>query len=981
MPVASNQGDRQNGLRISYPLVLVCFFLSGAAGLIYEVVWARQLSLVLGITSFAHTAVITAYMAGLAAGSLYFGRWADRHPSPLRIYAWLEIGICAYAAMTPWMFDWLQSAYASLAGVGGISGMGGHLSRFTIALVALLLPTFLMGGTLPLLVRGLVHRLPELGASTGRLYGLNTLGAMTGTLLAGYLLLPQFGIVTATFTGVLINLGIGVLLLSKLSSGDASPERPLARKSELVTEENEPLCTAVRISVLLAFGMAGFAALLTQLAWIRALILVIGGSVYAFTITLASFLAGIGIGSLLYSRFLGRLRSNQQRLKTASIVAVGIAFSILLGLPLIAKLPTLFIQGFETTHSVGFPLFQLFIFSLCFSLMIVPTLFMGALFPLVTVIWTRSGDRAGQGVGTAYAVNTFGTIFGALLGGLLILPWLGVQTTVQSTATIYLIVALLFWLAAEAVQSRVRQLLPVFGLSIIFALVSLNIPAWDKLLMASGVYYRAHLTAEQVKERSLEQIAGDAELLYYREGLDGTVTVKRLDGDRYLAVNGKTDASSRGDLPTQILLGQLPLQLNRDIRDVMVIGLGSGITAGTITTNEAVEKITVLEISDEVVEASEFFNPENYRVLEHPKVEMVTADARNYLLASPETFDLIVSEPSNPWISGISNLFTAEFFRLAKSRLKPSGIMTQWFHTYSMSETDLRMILSTFSQTFTHVSIWQSLPGDLVMMGSDEAHAVELGRADWQNPEHPVTRELKRAGIDDGSDLLAHFVIGGDALRQYVSGAGLNTDKHPVIEFNAPRNLYASTGTGNMNQIYGFLNEQSIGVPVQGLFNISGSVIESSLLKLKILGNPDVLPQHFHERWLMARPRLMDEENGFTQARVAIATWKEKDTDYYLQGTSHSEVIQKSELTGMLAALVPTAASGRGEFELLAGEQGIWMAFEGTEPGSLSLGLAWTCPGSEEKTIQLGFVASFPNVQDEQRNSLLNREQNHGILC
>jgi hypothetical protein len=355
---------------------------------------------------------------------------------------------------------------------------------------------------------------------------------------------------------------------------------------------------------------------------------------------------------------------------------------------------------------------------------------------------------------------------------------------------------------------------------------------------------------------------------------------------------------------------------------------------------------------------------------------MVTADARNYLLASQEPFDLIVSEPSNPWISGISNLFTAEFFSLARSRLKPSGIMTQWFHSYSMSETDFRMILSTFTQTFTHVSIWQSLPGDLIMMGSDEAHAVELGRADWQNTEHPVTRELKRAGVDDGSDLLAHFVIGGDALRQYVSGAGLNTDKHPAIEFNAPRNLYASTGTGNMNQIFNFLNEQSIPVPVQGLFKINGSAIESSLLRLKILGNPDVLPSQFHERWLMARHRLTNDADGFTQARVAMATWKENDTDFYLQGTSHSGVIQKSELTGMLAALVPTEATVQGEFELLAGEQGVWMAFEGKEPGSLSLGLAWTCPGSEEKTIQLGFVASYRNIKDEPRNSLLNREQN-----
>ncbi len=257
-----------------YQLILICFFLSGAAGLIYEVIWARQLSLFLGITSFAHTAVVTAYMAGLAAGSLYFGRKADARSSPLRIYAWLELGICIYAMLTPWMFDLLQASYAGIAGVTGISGMPGHLARFAIALLALLIPTFLMGGTLPLLVRGFVSSLPELGKATSKLYGINTLGAMTGTLAAGYLLMPLLGIVLATFVGVLISLGIAIFILTALSAGkipERAPTGSAVRGSPPAAEpapglSATPLPRNVRLSILFGFGLAGFAALLTQLA-------------------------------------------------------------------------------------------------------------------------------------------------------------------------------------------------------------------------------------------------------------------------------------------------------------------------------------------------------------------------------------------------------------------------------------------------------------------------------------------------------------------------------------------------------------------------------------------------------------------------------------------------------------------------------------------------------------------------------------------
>jgi spermidine synthase len=325
-------------------LIGICFFFSGLAGLIYEVVWARQLSLFLGITSYAHTAVITAYMAGLAAGSFYFGRRADHHAMPLRLYAWLEIGVGIYAAITPWLFTFLQSTYVGFADVSSLGEMSGHLSRFAIALLALLIPTFLMGGTLPLLVRGFTTELPELGRMTCSFYGINTLGAMLGTVLAGFLLLPWLGITVTIFVGVAINMGIAVIVLNIPNQVHCSGSNHDHKPGVTSSKPEMRLTNGTRVVVLIAFAAAGFASLLTQIAWIRALILVIGGSVYGFATTLASFLAGIGLGSLVFKRYLATpgdwlTRSLfRDRMVQAAVLALLISLTLLLGLPLISKI-------------------------------------------------------------------------------------------------------------------------------------------------------------------------------------------------------------------------------------------------------------------------------------------------------------------------------------------------------------------------------------------------------------------------------------------------------------------------------------------------------------------------------------------------------------------------------------------------------------------------------------------------------------------
>lgn len=789
-------------------LVYTCFFFSGTAGLVYEVVWARQLGLFLGITGFAHTVVITAYMTGLAAGSLFYGRKADQVQQPLKLYAYLEIGVALYAALTPWLFSALQSFYASVAGTTGVVGMPGHMARLMIGLAALLIPTFLMGGTLPLLVRGVLSGLPELGRVTSRLYGLNTLGAMTGTLLAGFVLIEKIGMSATIFVGVFINLAIAALVLRALR-GTANHGPIREHKSSVAgpadTVPSVPASDspdrALRISILAGFGAAGFAALLTQLAWIRAMILLVGGSVYAFTIALASFLAGIAIGSFAYRWFFSRTESSRpmERLHQAGIVAGVIGFAILAGVPLLAMLPEWFIAAYAAGLKNNFALFQLFIFGLAFALMILPTLFMGVLFPLITVIWTSHFSGAGRGVGTAYAVNTAGTILGALLGGLFILPWLGIQQSLLLSAAIYMLVAALFWYyGSQGFSPKIRAAIPLVSM-IFFIILAWYVPPWQKAVWGNGVYYRPDNNVELLAEKSLHEIMSEAQLLYYEEGIDGTVVVRDDQVQKVLVINGKIDASSKNDMPTQLMLGHLPALLHENPRETLIIGLGSGITAGAVAAYDNIQDITILEMLPEVVEASGFFSEENRQVLTDPRVNLVNADARNYVLSTDQTWDIIISEPSNPWISGVSNLFTDDFFKLIKQRLAPQGIMAQWFHAYNMSVGDLKSVLHTFSQSFTYVMAFNVQLGDLILLGSDSPIHFDLQRFGRAQNDPVVGLDLDRSGIKTARELMRLQLIGGAQLTSFVRGAKLNTDDRPVIEFNAPRNMYTETTFENLD--------------------------------------------------------------------------------------------------------------------------------------------------------------------------------------
>ena len=400
-------------------------------------------------------------------------------------------------------------------------------------------------------------------------------------------------------------------------------------------------------------------------------------------------------------------------------------------------------------------------------------------------------------MGNIYSLNTAGAILGAFAGGFIFLSLLGIRTTMVTAIVINLYVALLVAvLAASSLRTRiVTGLLP---LGLIGAMVAMP-PAWNSLLMSSGMYrYAEYLPKDFSDDDFWTLTKGAWELLFYEEGLNTTVTVLGNGKDVLLINNGKVDASTLGDLPTQLLLGHLPLLFHSEPRDVCVIGLGSGITAGS-ALRHPIQSLTLLEIESEVLAASHYFDRVNHLPLSDPRTEAIVADARTYLSMTRRQFDVIISEPPNPWVSGASNLFTREFFETARKRLRPQGILGQWIQLYSLPPGDLCSILASFTSVFPHVVIFSTVEAtDIVVMGSEAPLPLDLPALQKRLERVEVAQDLARAQVHRVADLISYFKMGEEEIRALVARSVLNTDDNLRIEFSAP--LYLATNTGRANQ-------------------------------------------------------------------------------------------------------------------------------------------------------------------------------------
>jgi spermidine synthase len=773
----------------------LCFFFSGAAGLIYEVVWTRLLGLVFGHTVYAVTTVLASYMGGLAIGSLVLGRWADRVKRPLRAYATLEAAIGLCCSTTPFLFKAVDALYVSAYRALQPSASVALALQFVLSSALLVAPATLMGATLPVLSRVVVEAREAAASRVGWLYAVNTTGAVVGTLASGLFLLPEIGLRATVVLAVVLNLGVAavaLLLERRVGSvgGAASPDRSGTATSPVASTTGGTAIPRPQLALGLATaGISGAASMAYEVSWTRTLSLVLGSSTYAFTAMLSTFLVGLALGAFAVARL---LRSRRLGLSTFGHLQVAIALSALALLPVFGWLPEAALALLSTVGvSPGAALAVQFVLS--FAVVIAPTLLIGGTFPAMVAALGQGLGRLGRDVGLVYGANTIGTILGSVAAGFLLIPRIGIQNTVRVAAGANLCAGMALLLFAGA-GARARGV-AVAALGAFVALV-LVLPRWDQKVMTSGVavYADSYVGKGAEEFRSAQE---HRDILFYSEGISTTVAVERALGNVALRANGKVEASNGNDMPTQVLLGHLGALLHPNPRRALVIGLASGVTVGAVAQHPF-DVIDVAELEPAMLGASRFFENENRRAMSDPRVRLVAGDGRHILAAATQPYDVIVSEPSNPWIAGIGNLFTTNFYEIARTRLSERGVFVQWIQGYGIFPRDMQMVVRTIQEVFPHLSIWTSAAGDFLLVATPETLRVDLAEVARRVAASPGLREdFDRFGWNNG-DLVFRFFLDEEGARRFGSGAPRNTDDRPLLEFRAPMAIY-SQGTTSEN--------------------------------------------------------------------------------------------------------------------------------------------------------------------------------------
>ena len=483
-----------------------------------------------------------------------------------------------------------------------------------------------------------------------------------------------------------------------------------------------------------------------------------------------------------------------------------IGFAALLMLPVFERMPFYFVNLFDLIVK-NRAILELLKFLFCSMVMILPTIVLGSLLPMATQICTRNYSELGNRVGTIYSVNTLGNIIGSFMAGFILIPATGIQHSIIISAALNVAVGCALFLISQPVI-RLKYRMPISfasaAVGVTLCLWMANSP-WDRMIITSGPAVYAQKYSEVKGDLRRVSISGAEEkLLYYKEGTDVTVSVKEWkSGTIVMAVDGKVDASNAGDMYTQMLLGHLPLLLKPDAKTALVIGLGGGITLSTAALYP-LTWMDCVEIEPAVVEASEFFRKENRDVLRDPRVNMIINDGRNYLTVSPKKYDVIISEPSNLWLAGIANLFTLDFYEICKKRLNPDGVMCQWSHSYYMSPEDLKIVINTFKAAFPYTSIWFSIMGDILMIGSSKELVIDYLELAKRYNVAEVREDLLRLGMREPLALLSCYLLDEEGVERFVAGSRINSDNHPVLEFSVPRSMYVDISESNQRLLSSF---------------------------------------------------------------------------------------------------------------------------------------------------------------------------------
>lgn len=779
--------------RRALAIVQALFLASGATALVYQVAWARSLSLVFGASFEAVSIVLAAFMGGLAAGGVVVGRLAPRLGRPLRAYAALEIGVAVFALLLPWLLGLADAVYVSFA--LDMDGPSAWLTaaRAGMAIAILGLPTFCMGGTLPLLVRFAVERRSDLGERLAGLYAINTVGAVLGALLAGFVLLPTIGVFRTELVAATTNLAIGIAAIvtdravAHAGGGRAgAPAPPVVDRGPSAPREASASSLWPLRLAFWGTAVAGLSSLALEVAWSRAIVIASGANTYSFTVMLATFLSGIAIGSWML-RVRAPRRFDVPLEFGATLVLIGIA-SFVAG-TLLPRLPEIALWLNMKVLGGGVGIRADTTFALSFLVMIVPCVLMGIAFPLAGEARGRLVPSVGPSVGDLVGLNTLGAIAGSLLAGFVLIPGLGLQRTTQLASAAYLGYGLVVLLASAAV-ARPRWRVPagaaaaaVLPVALALALVP---PGWDVQRLSALPNNDQSLMLTDDGEVDFELGLSRVKLLYVRDGRGSTVSVIEAGGVRSLLVNSKTVATDDvSDVHHEYLLGHLPVLLHPEPRSAAVIGLGAGLTLGGVAAHPSLEEIVVVEIEPAVKGGAQLFADLHDDALADPRVELVWQDGRNYLQTTRRTFDVITADPIHPWAQGAAYLYTTEYYALVAAHLAPGGIACQWLPLAELSRADLQSVVASFLENFEYATLWQAT-GDVLLIGSNAPIRVDLDRLRDRLRAPTVARQLGRAGLDEPISLLTELAMDRAGMEDFARGAIRNTDDNLYLEFSSP---------------------------------------------------------------------------------------------------------------------------------------------------------------------------------------------------
>ncbi len=719
--------------------LILLFALSGAAALIYEIVWLEMLQLIIGSTAVSLAVLLSTFMGGLCLGSILLPRFVPARVHPLLVFAWIEVGIgaCGIAILHVMpLVDWVYAASAA-------QGFHGILLRGFVCSVCLLPPTVLMGASLPA-----ISRWVKGSGQIGYLYGANTCGAMFGCLAAGFYLLRVYDVTVASYVAVAINFAIAAVSW-RLAAGSEHHEEAGQQTAGGRDEW----------SVYVAIAISGLCALGAEVIWTRQLSLLLGGTVYTFSLILAGFLAGIGVGGGAGAFIAGRARQPR--------FALGICQFLLGGA----------IAGSAYVMANVLPYWNLnsrnqftMDFLCCLAAVLPAALLWGASFPLALAASVNKGLDATRATSRIYAMNTIGAIGGALLFSLVLIPGVGTQQSQR----------VLIGLSAAA---SVAVLLPK---RIALAGATAVVFAWFVPAVPWGViaYGRQLSTKNDI-----------GMLLYAGEGMNSSIAITQLYEKRLFHVSGKVEASSeQQDMRLQRMLGDIPALLHPNPRAALVVGCGAGVTAGSFVAHPSIENITLCEIEPLVPKAAaRYFDSENFNVIGDRRTKILSDDARHYILTTHDKFDVITSDPIHPWVKGSATLYTKEYFELCKRRLNPGGYITQWVPLYESNREAVMSEIATFFEVFPNGTIWGNDTDleegyDIVLLGQQGAVRIDIDALQKRldRPDHSrVTKSLRELGLGTAIHLLSTYAGDANGLREWLRGAQINRDRNLRLQYLA----------------------------------------------------------------------------------------------------------------------------------------------------------------------------------------------------